>query len=140
VILKYTTLTERRRVVPDATVTSPTRKVRLFLLRDPSRMKRKGVRKLYERYSDYLGVDGPLDRGFDDGCEPWLVMLVRTPERAAGLAEQLRYVMFRRMGWAVVLKKDAVQWIGRMLIDAPTDSRAHEGIPNLHREECANGR
>ena len=108
--------TSRDRLSPDATVTSPARKLRVFLVLDHLRRRRIWAKELFVQYNRFIGIDGPPDRGFSDGHMPYFLFVTSQRDRAQAISASLAEVEFRRMHFRVVLRKNAARWLGQKLL------------------------
>jgi hypothetical protein len=118
VVLRYDFLGQQRHLVPDATITSPGRKLRMFLILDRPSKRRAWAGKLYERYNQFIGIQGPCDRGFSDGHEPWCVFVTDHQDRVDGIAGILENVRFKQMHPHVLIREHAARWFESMLVGA----------------------
>jgi hypothetical protein len=124
IVLRYDFVGTQEQVVPDVTVTSPARQLRLFLHYDRFGTRRKWAAHLFEHHNRYLGFHAPMDRGFSDGHEPIFVFVTANQARARGIETLLRQVAFQRMRWFVIDHWDAARWLRESLIDTHEAERA----------------
>jgi hypothetical protein len=74
---------DRARIVPDATVTSPAKRTRLFIELDRSNKGLKRVAEDLGRYASFLRSD--YGRQYRDGFTPWVVYVVLSEGRREGV-------------------------------------------------------
>ncbi len=114
VVLRFRDLGEDYRLVPDATITSATKPVRLFVELDRSNKGLSRIKENLESYDKFVRrVYGSV---FDDRREPWVVYVVRSQARRDSVAKLARDVLTCR--WKVVIAGPAAtQWLVASLLD-----------------------
>ena len=123
-VLKYEFLGKRDQVIPDAVITSPPRKLRVFLHLDRTRRRRSIAGKVLQHYNRFFGIEGPMDKGFGDGYTPLFLYVVdsSSERRRAAIAKLLEKVGYRRIRCEVVLREELNSWLAANLLDS-------DGVP-----------
>jgi hypothetical protein len=104
------------RIVPDVTVTSLPKPVRLFVELDRSTKALPRIAENLARYSSYLSRHY-VDR-FADGKEPWLVYIVRSKARQESIHRLMRSKLAGRFRAAALLVgRQSTEWLAEALLD-----------------------
>ncbi len=113
VVLRYRDLGQDHRVVPDVTITSSAKRLRLYVELDRSNKPLSRIKENLERYDGYIRqAHGTLHA---DGNEPWVVYLVRSKARREHVAKLAKAVL--RCRWAVLTSgQEATQWLAARLL------------------------
>jgi hypothetical protein len=107
------------KVVPDATLVAPARKLRVFIYFDEPRARRSWAASLFSKHNEFVPYYGPADHLFGDGCAPYFLFLTRNVPRAHAIDRQLRSNPFQKMPGTVVMHHDAARWLGEWIFGAP---------------------
>ncbi len=103
------------RLVPDATVTAPAKRVRLFIEFDRSN---KGLSRIEEHLSRYaFFLRSGYTRRYADGFAPWVVFVVKSEGRRVGIARLAERLLGQAGHHARVLvaNRDATPWLSEIL-------------------------
>jgi hypothetical protein len=113
-VLRYKDLGTDYRLVPDATITSAVKRVRLFVELDRSNKGLSRIKENLECYNTFnRHVHGSV---YKDGKEPWVVYIVRSRARHDSVAKLASDVLKCR--WKVAIAgQAATQWLAAQLLD-----------------------
>ena len=122
VVLRFDRLGQAVQVVPDATVCSRQKTVRVFIELDRSTHGLARVKDAIERYARFFS--DAYAESFHDAREPVLLFVTRTAARQASIQDLCGQTFHSTARWAVVLDVEAAPWLDDALFDpAPaTDS------------------
>jgi hypothetical protein len=127
VVLEYEFRGKHRQLIPDVTITCPARKARVFLVLDRPAKRRAWAGKVFERYNEFIGIRGPVDRGFSDGHTPCFLFVAYSWDRAEAIRAILDNVRLKQMRPYVVLYKQAARWLEGTLLDGEQPLYLEEG-------------
>ncbi len=113
VVIQFEDASGRVQLVPDATVVSPAKRVRLFIELDRSN---KGLSRIEEhlgRYASFLRTE--YSRHYRDCLTPWVVFVVKSEGRRQGIARLMERIL-GRAGQCLVGDQDATPWLSSVLL------------------------
>jgi hypothetical protein len=109
VVLSYSRLGTKNAVVPDATATSPARRVRIFIEVDRSTKALARIRDNLERYHGYFV--GAYADAFPDRYKPWILYVVGSDARRANIAKLARDRLAPTLGFMACQPSEAMSWL-----------------------------
>jgi hypothetical protein len=116
--LGYTVLGKNYEVIPDATVSSPGRKARVFIELDRSTKSLARIRENLKCYRAYLG--GVYAQEFTDGLSPHVLYVVGSDARGKGILGLARDALVgERVQLRVLRPPDAIAWLDSALLGGP---------------------
>jgi hypothetical protein len=116
VVLQFRFLGEPQRLVPDATVTSEPKALRLFIELDRSNKPLSRIRENLQRYERFCS--GAYRAAHADKKTPWVVYVVRSTARKAHVERLARTEIGRSCETTVLtFGNEATQWLAKILID-----------------------
>lgn len=120
---------ETARIVPDATIESPSKGFRFFVELDRSNKTLARIRENLERYAGYCGSAYHTD--YSDRLQPVVLYLVRSERRREHIAELCADVLGAACQARVLIyDRDAAPWLAAALFDETRDvPRAVESSP-----------
>jgi hypothetical protein len=138
VVLRFRDLGQEMRLVPDATIESASKPVRLFVELDQSNKPLSRIEENLERYAIF--AKGHYRSHFGDGKVPSVVYVVRSPQRCANIAQLARKRLGSGCQWKVTTQREAAPWLAKALFDearAAAEEGAIGTAPGGERDEVA---
>jgi hypothetical protein len=126
VVVRFEKLGDRLQLVPDATVCSRHRPIRIFVELDRSTRSLSRIAENLERYRWFFGHD--YDRAFPDGRAPTVLYVVRSAGRRDGIGQHAARVLGAAVSFAVHEEAGAVKWLEEAIVD-PAHELAARQLP-----------
>jgi hypothetical protein len=134
VVLRFRDLGNDQRVVPDATIESRRRSLRVFLELDRSTKPLGKIEANLERYGRFMR--GPYRAVYGDGLTPWVVYLARSEARHTNVARLARSYLDGACRWKVTTHEEGASWLAELLLGEAREARQPDRAPG----EAAPGR
>jgi len=139
VALRYSALGVVKQVVPDATICSRHRTVRVFVELDRSSHNLARVADSLERYRDFIG-GGHYAAAYRDGRTPAILFITRSAARRTGLLATAARVLGQSVACVAVTDDEAPRWLIETLLDPALIERAavevDASFARVAREAC----
>jgi hypothetical protein len=125
VVLRYTLRSEAVEIVPDATVVSQSRPIRVFMEVDRSNQSLGRIRENLVRYEAY--VPHLYAQVFTDHRNPFLLYVVRSTARREGI-ERIAEKALSGCRWRVLLADEAPGWLAKQLLEPDSPARVADPV------------
>lgn len=129
VALRFRDLGQDQRVVPDATIESRRRSVRVFLELDRSTKPLSRIAENIERYGRF--IRGAYRNSYPDGLAPWVVYLARSDARHSNVARIARTHLEGVCEWHVTTHAAGARWLARLLLDESREGDVATASPDV---------
>jgi hypothetical protein len=106
-----------RRIVPDATLAARARPVRIFLELDRSTKTLPRIEDCFDRYRRFLAAS--YETVYPDGKTPWVLFVVQSHARLAGVRDLAERVLGNGAPWEVRVIEDAPALLVDLLVGQP---------------------
>jgi hypothetical protein len=121
VVLRFRDLGQDQRVVPDATIESRRRSLRIFLELDRSTKPLGKIEANIERYGRFLRDS--YGTVYGDGLQPWVVYLARSEARHTNVARLARSRLDGVCRWKVTTHEEGASWLAGLLLGEAREAR-----------------